>query len=57
MTIEELKAAGGEEWQNGGKHMITFNVQALSRLINLEVEHNDTGRVICGRLNGRPLSI
>jgi len=56
MTIEELKAAGGEEWQKDDKHIVVFNIQALSRLINLDVDRSNAGRITGGRLNGRTLS-
>lgn len=56
MTIEELKDAGGEEWQRDDKHVVVFNVQALSRLINLAVVRSETGRITGGSLDDRLLS-
>jgi DNA repair protein RadC len=56
MTIEELTAAGGEEWKEDTQHRINFNVPALSKLIHFEVQRSEAGKISGGTLKGQPLS-
>ena len=56
MTIEELIAAGGEEWKEGTQHRVYFNVPALAKLINFDVQRNEAAKITGGKLKGQTLS-
>lgn len=54
MTVEQLVAVGGSEWQRGDKHRVYFN--DLASLYGLEVSRYNTGNISGARLNGEEIS-
>jgi Na+-transporting NADH:ubiquinone oxidoreductase subunit NqrA len=56
ITTKELVAAGGEEWKEDKRHLVYFNVPALSKLINFEVQRNEAAKITGGKLKGQILS-
>jgi len=54
ITVEQLKAVGGSEWQKNGMHRVYFH--DLAAWLGLDCSYYNTGNISSARINGERIS-